>query len=80
MLLTGKHDYRSRNDERQKNVTSSGNDIIIGKSVWIASGAIISAPCNIGDNAVIGAGCVISGDIPENSITTGSRPISTRPI
>ena len=80
MLLTGRHDYQKIGEERQKNVTASGNDIVIGKGVWIASGAIIIAPCQIGDNAVIGAGCVISGDIPKNSITNGAKPLTTRTI
>lgn len=80
MLLTGRHDYHKTNDERHKDVPSSENDIIIGKSVWIASGAILIGPCDIGDNAAIGAGCVISGKIPENAIKTGSKLLSTRSI
>ena len=73
MLLTGKHDYLAEGKGRQQLVSETGNDITIGRGVWIASGAIVIGPCEIGDNAVIGAGCVISGLIPPNTITTGSK-------
>ena len=38
----------------------------IGTPKLIAA-SIIIGPCVIGDNSVIGAGCVISKDIPKNS-------------
>ena len=67
MLLTGKHDMNVFGLDRQNSVPIEGRDIIIGKGVWVASGSIIIGPCVIGDNSVIGAGCVISKDIPKNS-------------
>lgn len=42
--------------------------IIIGNNCWICSNVIILKGVTIGDNVVIGAGCVISTDIPSNSI------------
>jgi acetyltransferase-like isoleucine patch superfamily enzyme len=53
--------------DRQNSVPIEGRDIIIGKGVWVASGSIIIGPCVIGDNSVIGAGCVINKNIPKNS-------------
>lgn len=48
--------------------------IRIGKNCWIASNAVILKGADIGDNSVIGAGCVISGKIPENSkVTLGTE-------
>lgn len=44
--------------------------IKIGKNCWIASNAVILKGAEIGDNSVIGAGCVISGKIPERSKVT----------
>lgn len=80
MLLTGKHDYHTTGLQRQAIVADTGNDILIGKGVWIASGAIVLGPCEIGDNAVIGAGCVVSGIIPPDTITTGGKPRATVPL
>ena len=42
--------------------------ILIGNHCWIASDAIILKGAQIGDNSVIGAGCIISGVVPKGSI------------
>lgn len=44
------------------------DEIIIGKNVWIGSGAIILKGVTIGDNSVIGAGSVITKDVPKNTL------------
>lgn len=41
---------------------------IIGNNVVIFSGAVIVGPIVIGDNSVIGANCVVTRNIPSNSI------------
>lgn len=46
--------------------------IHIGKNVWIGSNSTILPGVTIGDNAVIGAGSVVTKDIPENKIAVGS--------
>ena len=46
--------------------------IIIGNDVWIASGAIICPGVSIGDNTVIGAGSVVTRDIPANVFACGA--------
>ena len=45
--------------------------IRIGKNVWIGSNSTILPGVTIGDNAVIGAGSVVTKDIPENMIAVG---------
>ena len=42
--------------------------ITIGNNCWIASNVVILKGTTIGDNCVIGAGCVVSGDIPTRTI------------
>ncbi len=42
--------------------------ISIGDNCWLASDVIVLKGSTIGDNCVIGAGCVISGDIPAGSV------------
>ena len=44
----------------------------IGKRVWIGAGAIILPGVTVGDNSVIGAGSVVTKDIPENAVAVGS--------
>ena len=46
--------------------------IHIGKNVWIGSNSTVLPGVTIGDNAVIGAGSVVTKDIPENMIAVGS--------
>ena len=43
-------------------------EIRIGSNCWICSNVIIMKRVHIDDNCVIGAGCIISKDIPENAI------------
>ena len=45
--------------------------IVIGNDVWIGSGAIILSEVKIGDGAVIGAGCVVTHDVPPYAIVAG---------
>lgn len=57
--------------------------IHIGNHAWIGAGAIILPGVTIGDNVVIGAGSVVTRDIPANSIAVGNpcrviREISAR--
>ncbi|MBD5356203.1 MAG: serine acetyltransferase [Bacteroides sp.] len=45
---------------------------IIGNGVWIGAHATIIGSINIGNNAVIGAGAVVTKDIPDNAIVAGN--------
>tara|TARA_Y100000389_G_C17375798_1_gene471572 strand:- start:272 stop:775 length:504 start_codon:yes stop_codon:yes gene_type:complete len=49
-----------------------GKKIIIEDGVWIGSNSIILNNVTIGENSIIGAGTVITKDIPRNSIIVGS--------
>ncbi len=44
----------------------------IGKSCWIGAGAIILPGVTVGDNTVIGAGSVVTRDIPANVVAVGN--------
>lgn len=44
----------------------------IGKNCWIGAGVIIVPGITIGDNVVIGAGSVVTKDIPSNVIAVGN--------
>lgn len=51
--------------------------VTIENNVWIGGGAIILPGVTIGDNAVIGAGSVVTRDIPANTVAYGNpcRPM-----
>lgn len=46
--------------------------VIIGDDVWIGSNVVIMPGVHIGNRAVIGAGSVVTRDIPENVIAFGN--------
>ena len=75
MILTGRH--RFSQGKREKLITnkpdapSFGYDIKIGKGCWIASGVIIIGRVNIGDNVIIGAGSIVTKNIPSGVFVAG---------
>lgn len=46
--------------------------VIIGDNVWIGGGAILLPGVTIGSNTVIGAGSVVTKDIPSNVVALGN--------
>lgn len=47
---------------------------VIGNNVYVGPGALISGNITISDGVVIGAGAVITTDIPENAVVAPQRP------
>ena len=46
--------------------------IHIGKNCWLGAGVIVLPGVKIGNNSVIGAGSVVTKDIPENVVAVGN--------
>lgn len=46
--------------------------VSIGKNVWIGGNVVINPGVTIGDNSVIGAGSIVTKDIPDNVIAAGN--------
>ena len=53
------------------NLCNPPSPVRIGNQVWIGYGAIILKGVSIGDGAVIAAGSVVTGNIPERCIAAG---------
>lgn len=51
--------------------------ITIGANVWLGGGVIVCPGVSIGDNTVVGAGSVVTRDLPANVVAVGNpaRPI-----
>ncbi len=52
----------------------------IGKNCWLGAGVIVLPGVTIGDNTVIGAGSVVTKDIPSNVVAVGNPCKVLRPI
>lgn len=52
----------------------------IGKNCWLGAGVIVLPGITIGDNSVVGAGSVVTKDIPANVIAVGNPCKVLRPI
>lgn len=58
--------------ELRKKTAQYNLSVHIENNVWIGAGAIILPGVTIGENSVIGAGSVVTKDIPKNVIAVGS--------
>jgi maltose O-acetyltransferase len=65
--------------------TESALPVSIGDDAWIGGGAIICPGVRIGERTVIGAGSVVTGDIPPDVFAAGNpcrviRPLNQAPL
>lgn len=71
-------DYLERRTDSQKSIKSKpiriGNDVFIGCNTIILKGTII------GDRCIIGAGSVVSGEFPNDTIIAGNPARVIKPI
>ena len=58
--------------ELRERVCQYNMPVHIGRNCWIGAGAIIMPGVTIGDNTVIGAGSLVTCDIPANVVAYGS--------
>ena len=52
----------------------------IGRNCWLGAGVIVMPGVTIGDNTVIGAGSVVTKDIPANVVAVGNPCRVLRPV
>ena len=52
----------------------------IGRNCWLGAGVIVMPGVTIGDNSVIGAGSIVTKDIPANVVAVGNPCRVLRPI
>lgn len=67
-ILTPLHPFNAEQRRREE----FGKPIDIGSDVWIGGGAIILPGVRIGSRAVIGAGSVVTRDVPEGVFAAGN--------
>lgn len=68
-IATANHPINS--ELRQKGLQYN-KDVHIGENTWIAANVVIVPGIRIGKNVVIGAGSVVTKDIPDNVVAVGN--------
>lgn len=58
--------------ELRARVTQYNAEVHIGNNVWLGAGVIVMPGVTIGDNSVIGAGSIVTKDIPSNVVAFGN--------
>lgn len=58
--------------EPRRDGWEAAEPIMIGDNVWIGGGVIVCPGVTIGDDSVIGAGSVVTRDVPARSLAVGS--------
>ena len=70
-VLIYDHDHDFRVGLEKKEYKCS--DVVIGNRVWIGANTVILRGTVIGDDCVIGAGSVVKGNVPANSVLVQKR-------
>jgi acetyltransferase-like isoleucine patch superfamily enzyme len=74
MLLAGTHLTFAKSIGDNKpihHLPESGKDIRIGRNCFIGSRAILVGPVTIGDHVAVGAGAVVTKDVPSHALVAG---------
>jgi galactoside O-acetyltransferase len=69
-IITGGHEFR-RPDQLILEQGQAARDVRIGDDCWIGYRAIILGGVTVGDGAVVGAGAVLTKDVPTYAVVAG---------
>jgi len=71
-IIVGSNHNFSKNDSHIKEQGISSKGIIIESNVWLGAQVTVLDGVKIGEGAIIGAGSVVTKDIPPNCIAVGN--------
>lgn len=76
-ILTADH---PRDPEERRRGLEFGRPVTIGANVWIGGAALILPGVTVGDDAIIGAGAVVTRDVAPGATVAGNpaRPVARR--
>ena len=68
-LLTPTHPVEA---EPRRAKWEAAKPIVVGDNVWLGGGAIVLPGVTIGENTVVGAGTVVTKDLPAGVVAVGN--------
>ena len=66
--------------EARRAKLEAAKPITVGDNVWLGGGVIILPGVSIGENTVVGAGAVVTKDLPANVVAVGNPARVIRPL
>ena len=72
VILTGNHRFDRLDIPMNRQGFEEEKPVTIGDDVWIGTRAIILPGVKVGHGSVIGAGAVVTKDVPEYSVVAGN--------
>jgi acetyltransferase-like isoleucine patch superfamily enzyme len=66
------HNFSNPDIPIMKQGFRGAGDVVLKSGCWIGAGAIILAGVTVGINAVVGAGSIVTRDVPSHSVVGGS--------
>ena len=70
------HDYRATGGLKAGKYKTE--PILIGNNVWLGANVVILRGSEIGDNSIIGAGCIVKRIVPPNSVLINRKTVDLR--
>lgn len=71
VIMTNRHAFEQLDVPINRQGNLPPKPVVVGNDVWIGTRVIILPGVTIGDKAVIGAGSVVTKDIPEAAVVAG---------
>jgi maltose O-acetyltransferase len=68
-LLTPDH---PRDPDDRRTGVETAEPIVLGENVWLGGGVIVCPGVTIGDDAIVGAGSVVTRDVPAGATAVGN--------
>ena len=74
-ILSGGHNFERTDIPMREQGASQRRPVVIGDDVWIGTRVIILPGVKIGSHSIIGAGSVVTRDVPEYAIVAGNPAV-----
>ena len=74
-ILSGSHHFERTDIPMREQGATPRKPVVIGDDVWIGTRAIILPGIRIGSHSIIGAGSVVTKDVPEYAIVAGNPAV-----
>lgn len=75
VILSGSHNFERTDIPMREQGATHRKPVVIGDDVWIGTRVIILPGITIGSHSIIGAGSVVTKDVPEYAIVAGNPAV-----